>query len=374
MKRVRWLAAAAAGIGAASSSSAADAQQRAEPYRIGATIPLTGPLVLSVQEAFAGAEIAVAELNRRGGVNGHRLEFVTEDTQGSPQAGVAAMRKLVQVDGVRVIFTLFTNVVTAQIPLAEQLRVPFIAMVEVPNLVSRAQYGFDHASNGGITVPLLREYWRATKVRRLFAFLGNNAFGQGYSTLLRPAAAAIGAEYAEAFLDLNNTDYRGVVTRAKDFNADAVLATAQGSAAETTVLRQVRELGMTVPMFTPSNNYDQQTWREAMGPYAEGMTFAGLNVDPVAGKSFITAYRAKMGYRPGYQAAEAYDCMRILASAFAKAGYDAEGIRGALAGLRNFPSVLGGTLNMGDDHYTQISAVALWHVERGRLVRLPTPR
>jgi ABC-type branched-subunit amino acid transport system substrate-binding protein len=127
---------------------------------------------------------------------------------------------------------------------------------------------------------------------------------------------------------------------------------------------------MTAPMYTPTNNFDQQTWRDAMGPYAEGMTFAGLNVDPVAGKAFIAAYRAKVGYRPGYQAGEAYDCMRILAAVIAKAGYDAEGIRNALATLKGFPSVLGGTLSMGEDHYTQIGSIGLFEVRRGQLVRL----
>jgi len=213
------------------------AQPKAEPYKIGATLPLTGPLVFNLHESFVGAELAIDDLNRHGGVNGHRLQVVEEDSQGSPQAGVAAMRKLVQVDGVKVIYTMYTNVVTAQIPLADQVRVPFLTQIEVPGVVSKGQYGFDHASNGGITVPILREYWRAKHVKRVFAFLGNNAFGLGYSPLLKAAATAIGAEYGEAFLDLGESDFRGVVTRAKEFNPDVVLASAQGSAAETTVLR-----------------------------------------------------------------------------------------------------------------------------------------
>ena len=350
------------------------AQPTGEPYKIGATIPLTGPLVFNLHESYVGAEIAIDDINRHGGVNGHRLQVVQEDSQGSPQAGVAAMRKLVQVDGVKVLYTLYTNVVTAQIPLADQVRVPFVTQVEVPGVVSKGQYSFDHASNGGITVPILREYWRATHVKRVFAFLGNNAFGLGYSPLLKAAATAIGAEYAEAFLDLNESDFRGVVTRAKEFNPDVVLASAQGSAAETTVLRQVRELGMTIPMFTATNNFDQKTWRDAMGPYAEGMIFAGLAVDPVAGKDFVRAYKAKMGYAPGYQAGESYDVMRMLAYAIGKGGYDGDGIRNALANLKGFPSVLGGTLTMGADHYTQISSAGLFHVVHGKLVRMSMPK
>ncbi len=344
------------------------------PYKIGATLPLTGPLVFNLRESYAGAEIAVDDINRAGGVKGHPLQVIQEDSQGSPQAGVAAMRKLVQVDGVKVVYTLYTNVVTAQIPLADQVHVPFVTQVEVPGVVSKGQYSFDHASNGGITVPILRDYWKAKHVKRVFAFLGNNAFGLGYSPLLKAAAQQIGAEYAEALLDLNESDFRGVVTRAKEFNPDVILATAQGGAAETTVLRQVRELGMTIPMFTPTNGYDQKAWRDAMGPYDEGMIFAGLSVDPVAGRDFIRAYKAKMGYAPGYQAGESYDMMRIIAYAIGKGGYDGDGIRTALATLRGFPSVLGGSLTMGADHYTQISSAGLFQVQHGKLVRIPMPK
>jgi len=169
------------------------------------------------------------------------------------------MRKLVQVDGVKVVYTLYTNVVTRAIPLADQVHVPFVTQVEVPGVVSKGNIASITPRTAGSPVPILREYWRAKHVKRVFAFLGNNAFGLGYSPLLKAAAQQIGAEYAEAFLDLSESDFRGVVTRAKDFNPDVILATAQGSAAETTVLRQVRELGMTIPMFTPTNGYDQKS-------------------------------------------------------------------------------------------------------------------
>ena len=94
---------------------------RAEPYKIGMTFPQTGPLASVSIEYIPGAQIAADDVNRSGGVKGHPLQIVVEDTQSSPQGGVAAMRKLVQVDGVQAIITIYTNVVTAQMPLADQL-------------------------------------------------------------------------------------------------------------------------------------------------------------------------------------------------------------------------------------------------------------
>jgi len=42
--------------------------------------------------------------------------------------------------------------------------------------------------------------------------------------------------------------------------------------------------------------------------------------------------------------------------------------------MRRVVRVLGGTLSMGDDHYTQIGAVALWRVKNGKLVKLAMPK
>jgi len=43
--------------------------------------------------------------------------LVIEDSKGTPEAGVAAMRRVVDVDKVPVVLTGFTNVITAQMPL-----------------------------------------------------------------------------------------------------------------------------------------------------------------------------------------------------------------------------------------------------------------
>ena len=35
---------------------------------------------------------------------------------------------------------------------------------------------------------------------------------------------------------------------------------------------------------------------------------------------------------------------------------------------------MGGTITMGADHYTELTAVALWEARDGKLVRLPPSR
>src|SRR5580704_16568097 len=82
--------------------------QSSAPYKLGVTVPMTGPFQPFSVELFKGGQIAETEINSAGGIGGHPLQLVVEDSQGSPQAGVAAMRKLVQVDGVQAMLTFFT--------------------------------------------------------------------------------------------------------------------------------------------------------------------------------------------------------------------------------------------------------------------------
>ena len=51
------------------------------------------------------------------------------------------MRKVVQVDGVQVIMTIFTNVVSAQIPLAQQFKVPLLSRSKHRGLLPAAITG-----------------------------------------------------------------------------------------------------------------------------------------------------------------------------------------------------------------------------------------
>ena len=55
------------------------AAQAAEPLRIGLALPLSGPDAGFGQGARLGAEQAVAEINRAGGVLGQKIQLVVQD-------------------------------------------------------------------------------------------------------------------------------------------------------------------------------------------------------------------------------------------------------------------------------------------------------
>jgi branched-chain amino acid transport system substrate-binding protein len=344
--------------------------QGGAPYKIGVSWPLTGPLAPVAVDFLKGAEFSVADVNKAGGVKGHPLQLVVEDSAGTPQGGITAMRKLAQVDGVQVMMTIFTNVVTAQIPLADQLKIPTISTVESPGLFAKSEYSFSHAPTWGMTLPMMAAYWKAHGIKRIYGLLTNSAIGGLQSTALKSLVAGIGGEYGEALLDPDATDFRGAVARARDFNAEVVMITGQGSTVEAQAIKQVREMGFKTQVWSFGQNYTSKGFHDAVGPYGEGMILAGLYLDPNISNAFAREFRAKVGYIPAYISGEWYDIVKMIAFAIGKAGYNGEGIRNALATLKGVPSVLGGTITMGPEHYSQFTGAGLWKVKAGKLVKL----
>jgi branched-chain amino acid transport system substrate-binding protein len=346
--------------------------QNKTPRKIGLTTALTGPFASVAAEYTVGYKLGVEQVNAAGGINGRAVELLIEDSKGVPADGIAAMRKLVQIDNVEGIITLFTGVSTAQMTLADQLKIPAVAGIETPGIVDNSQYMFACGLRQDKTVPLVIDYWKKHNVKKVYAFFPAGATGNALGPALQKLAAPIGTEVTLALIALGDNDYRGQAARVKAENPDALyMQTGGAGTTDALVIRQIREIGVTAPMYYGSNFYTSHNWREAVGPYSEGNYFAGANLDRTGdyGRKFIREFRAKTGFEPGYSAAELYDGGRLLMYAMRNAN-TADEIRAAMANLKGMPSALGGTLTMGPDHYVNYPVTGLWQVRKGVEVKV----
>ena len=70
--------------------------RKKEPVKVGAVLPLTGPLELFGNQAKLGLDLAVNEINGAGGILGNRLEMLYEDNKGDAQTTWNKAVKLAQ--------------------------------------------------------------------------------------------------------------------------------------------------------------------------------------------------------------------------------------------------------------------------------------
>ena len=333
-----------------------------EPYKIGVTYPLSGPQGAWGQLLIPSIEIAVRHVNESGGVNGRPLALVIEDSKGNPEGAVSAMRKVVQVDRVAAILTIFTNVVSAQMPLADQLKVPLLSPVEAPGLVARSEWAFAHSPLLTRTLPLVSARWKRDNVKRLFAFFPNTPIAKFGSTIVKAEADKLGLQYEEALFKLGDTDFRGLITRVKNFNPDAIFIFGHGTPDEGVIMKQIRELGIGTQMYNGCACVTVKSYREAAGKAAEGVIYAGFKYDVVAAKKLIDAYRARLGFDPDYGGLEVYDMVFMIAEAIRKHGYTGDGIRRGLTEIKDFKSIGGGMVSMGPDRQSLVP-VGLYQVK-----------
>ncbi|MDP6562065.1 MAG: ABC transporter substrate-binding protein, partial [Candidatus Peribacteraceae bacterium] len=70
------------------------------PIKIGYIGPLTGEAASYGVDTLNGTELAVAEINAAGGINGRLIELITEDGRCTGTDAASAAQKLVNVDKV----------------------------------------------------------------------------------------------------------------------------------------------------------------------------------------------------------------------------------------------------------------------------------
>src|SRR5262245_20679962 len=96
-----------------------------EPVKVGMSGPFSGGLSLLGQSVRDGVEVAFAEVNDTGGVNGRKLQFIAEDDGYEPMRTIASARKLVEQDKVVALLA-----VTGTAPSAALL--PFVTESKTP--------------------------------------------------------------------------------------------------------------------------------------------------------------------------------------------------------------------------------------------------
>src|ERR687888_399200 len=95
MNRRVFLTTTAAGAATVAFPAVLRAQSK-EPVRVGFPLPLTGPFAAIAGDMKQGAELAVDELNAKGGILGRKVELLVRDDQLKPQIGAQRTQELIE--------------------------------------------------------------------------------------------------------------------------------------------------------------------------------------------------------------------------------------------------------------------------------------
>lgn len=115
-------------LACAAASLAPAAVVAAEPIKIGFPIPLSGPTAVYGEPVLKGAELAVSEINAKGGVLGRKIEILSRDSKASADEAVRLARELIIKDNVDfLVGTLTSAEAPAVSTVAKENKIVFIA-------------------------------------------------------------------------------------------------------------------------------------------------------------------------------------------------------------------------------------------------------
>lgn len=326
---------------------------------VGAALSLTGAAASYGESQQMGIELAEEELSQKEGVT---YDVTVEDDQTDPRQGITLFEQFVE-DGTSVIIgpTLSNTAFQAQ-PIAQEGSVPVLAVSNTASgITEQGEYIFrDSLTEAQVipqTVATAKEAYGLEKV--IVMYSNDDAFTESGYDVFASSLEEEGIEVLDTLtFSKADTDFRSLLTEAKNANPDAIVVSALIEAA-IPLVTQARQLGIEAPIIGGNGFNNPQLMADA-GEAAEGVVVGAAwnsSSDNPENQAFLQAFEEMHGSAPDQFAAQAYTGLMLIDQAV-RSGCSGErdAIQEGLAGIQDVATPLG-SLSINDDRDAEHEAV-----------------
>ena len=322
--------------------------KKSEPkeIKIGAILILTGSDAKAGQSAKQGIDMAVKEVNGKGGINKKKVRIIFEDDQGEPEKAVTAVRKLINVDKVSAIIgPMWSSSVLAVSPIVEKEHVVILSpTASSPKITQAGDFVFRNTYSDILEGAKAAQYaYNNLKYKSAALIFINNDYGLGLKDAFKEKFLKLGGQIIdEESYDPKSTDFRTQLVKINKLNPEVIYLVGYSEMGK--VLVQAKELGISIP-FMSCIMFGIGDVIAVAGEAAEGVTYTYPSYDPEhrdkVTQEFGKQYKEKYGTLPDPEAAFAYDATNILFFAMTKGGLDSNSIKNALYQIKDYNGVTG---------------------------------
>ena len=318
-------------------------QARAEDIVIGAGFGLSGRFATYGEDAKAGADLAVAELNAKGGVLGRPLRIDYEDTGADRAKSVAVYRRFAAQPGVVASLSLSSVEFGAIDSVASDVKLPTISVGSATPVASFSPWSFRVSlivsKAIGPVLQTLQSKHAIKSVGIIYDSADTSSVGQANAVKAEAPKLGLTLKAVEVFSN-GEQDFAAQLTDLLSDPPDLLYVGATTNEAGL-IIGQARALGLKSLMIGGVGFNDPRI-ASLPGKAAEGvMTYFSFDVgdDRPLVQDFVAQYKAKhAGATPPSLAALGYDAVLLLSDAIKRAGStDRDAVRKALgetAGLQ----------------------------------------
>jgi branched-chain amino acid transport system substrate-binding protein len=317
--------------------------QTNQPIKFADVIELSGSGATVGTNWRNAVELAVNEINAKGGILGRKIELEHYDTQTNPGVSRAQVQKALDNKPYVIVGPIFSGSVKVNMMLAQQAEIPQFTGAEATDITQAGNpYIFRTSLSQAASMPKLAAYMKdelgAKKVAIVYV---NNDFGKGGRDAITKEFKARSIEIAaDISTEAGQADFAADVVKVKRANPDAVFVyTNEEESAR--FLREARKQSLQVPLIGETTLLNQKVI-DLAGEAANGVRgHVGLSADaPIDGiREFRKRFEAQYKYIPDHNAIKAYTAVYTVKYATEKMGkFDSKELAKTLHGMTIKPS------------------------------------
>jgi branched-chain amino acid transport system substrate-binding protein len=295
------------------------------PIKLAAVIPMSGSLAASGPFMQKGMQMAIDEINAKGGLlGGRKLQLDVQDEACDPTQAAAGANKAVSNGDVVSVGGYCSGATMPTLPIFARANVPMIipgansmdlVKQKLPNVFLINGTGLQQAQSAV-------KFIKKQGIKTLALVDDNTSYSTNIAAEVKTELATDGGVKVvlATSVTAGESDYSSVVNKIVGAKPDMVYWTGYYQEGGL-ITNQLKAAGYKGQIMVADGNVDQSFIKIAGAANAEGV-FATMTQTPdtISGaESWIANYKAKFGADPGPYSTQSYDAVRIAAYAIGKA-------------------------------------------------------
>ncbi|MBY3473102.1 substrate-binding domain-containing protein [Rhizobium laguerreae] len=296
-----------------------------DPIKIGVPVGLSGANSVVAPSVVQAAELAVEEINAKGGVLGRPLQLEIADDASGAAGAQKAFDSLVFQKEVNVVISMETSAArNAGLPIISKGDVPYIYTSFYEGKSCNANLFVDAWVPEQQVPPVVDNFISKQGAKKFFLIGSDYAFGRGMLTFAKGYIEKAGAQIVgEEYLPMDGSDWTAIISKLRSSGADAIITSTAGGAPNVTLTKQLRSSGVTLPY---GNLAVDEGTAKSMGTDAKDIFLSAsyvTGIDSPENKAFLSAMDKKFGKElrtPNDLSVPQYEAIYLYKAAVEKAG------------------------------------------------------
>ena len=294
-----------------------------------------------------GAQLAVEEINRNGGVRGRKVELLVMDDKNNAETACVVDQKLAK-QGVNIIIGhMVSSVAVDTVKNANENKILLISPTIATDELSHIDDNFIRviASNKVQGYSLAKAVLRETTARSIaIVYDENNAsfariIKENFEVQMKDSGASVVATASFK----NRSDFKNIISEVRESKAEGILLIASAIDAGM-FCQQSRKQNLRLPVFSPmwtmTNDFIQAGGADAEGAYL--ISQVDLENEEATYVEFQKEYQERYGESPSFSSVLSYDAVRVAAVAIQEAGTDSsDQVKDAILRVGEFSGLQG---------------------------------